>query len=73
MKMCDKEFIKIVEEMTNYYPDHLAKAAELLLTKYQLPVELVTMILAYIKLRVEVRNAITWPMYDCKTSLFCVN
>ena len=49
MKMGDKEFIKIVEEMTNYYHDHLAKAAELLLTKYQLPVELVTMILAYIK------------------------
>ena len=73
MIMGDSEFMKMVEEITKYYPDNLGKAAELLLTKYQLPVELVTMILAYVKLRIEVRNAITWPKYDCKTSLFCIN
>jgi len=73
MIMGDSEFMKMVEEITKYYPDNLGKAAELLSTKYQLPVELVTMILAYVKLRIEVRNAITWPKYDCKTSLFCIN
>ena len=73
MIMGDKDFIQMVEEMTKYYPDNLGKAAELLLTKYNLPVEIVTMILAYVKLRIEVKNAITWPLYDCKTSLFCIN
>ena len=69
----EHELKEIINRLIPLYPDDVKLATEILLDEYQLSMHIASMIMILVRIRAEIKNAMTWPEMDARQCLFGTN